>query len=157
MNKCHWHSPMRKQLRRAVGILNAICQPSPSTTWMHQKYIYELNISRSKIYLWAKYIYEQNISISKIYIEQKYEPWLLVCYIWVTEVSTTWMHILFCILWHNESTNLPAFFYLTFPWNHTLAIESYHLEVISFNAYQTIMLTVQSLWHLIFKGGRGVY
>ena len=82
---------MRKQLRRAVGILNAICQPLPSTRWMHQKYIHEQNISMTKIYLWekyiydqnifmgkiypwAKYIYGQNISMSKIYIEHKYEP-----------------------------------------------------------------------------------
>ena len=65
---------MRKELRRAVGILTAICQPFPSTTWMHQKYIHEQNISMTKIYLWAKYIYGQNISMSKIYIEHKYEP-----------------------------------------------------------------------------------
>ena len=38
------------------------------------------------------------------------------------------------------------FFYLTFPWNDTLGIESYHLEVMSVNAYQTIMLIIQSLW-----------
>ena len=55
-------------------MLKAICQPFPSTSWMHQKYIYEQDISMSKIYLWAKYIYGQNISMSKIYIEHKYEP-----------------------------------------------------------------------------------
>ena len=53
MNKCHWHSPMRKQLRRALGMLKAICQPFPSTTWMHQ------NIFMNKIYL------EQNIFRTK--------------------------------------------------------------------------------------------
>ena len=37
------------------------------------------------------------------------------------------------------------FFYLTFPWNHTLEIESYQLEVMSVTAYQTIMLIIQSL------------
>ena len=67
MNKCHWHSPMRKQLRRALGMLKAICQPFPSTTWMHQKYICEQDIFVSKIYLWTKYIYEQNISLGNIY------------------------------------------------------------------------------------------
>ena len=29
--------------------------------------------------------------------------WVIVCYIWVIEVSTTWMHMLF---WHRGSTNL---------------------------------------------------
>jgi len=72
MNKYHWHSPMRKQLRRALGMLKAICQPFPSTTWMHQKYIYEQNISMRKIYLWTRYIYEQNIFMNKIYLWGKY-------------------------------------------------------------------------------------
>ena len=27
MNKCHWHSPMRKQLERALEMWKAICQP----------------------------------------------------------------------------------------------------------------------------------
>ena len=72
MNKCHWHSPMRKQLRRALGMLNAICQPFASTMWMHQKYIYEQNIFMNKIYLWAKYIHEQNIFMSEIYLWTKY-------------------------------------------------------------------------------------
>ena len=68
MNKCHWHSPMRKQLRKALERWKAICQPFPSTTWMHQKYICEQDIFVSKIYLWTKYIYEKNISMSKIYL-----------------------------------------------------------------------------------------
>ena len=67
MNKCHSHSPMRKQLRRALEMLNAICQPFAFTTWMHQKYIYEQNISLSKIYLWTTYIFEQNIFMSYIH------------------------------------------------------------------------------------------
>ena len=50
MNNWHWHLPMRKQLRKARGMLKATCQPFPSTTWMHQKYLYEKNISMSNIY-----------------------------------------------------------------------------------------------------------
>ena len=72
MNKCHWHSPMRKQFRRALVMWKATCQPFPSTTWMLQNYIYEQDIFVSKIYLWTKYIYEQNISMSKIYLWAKY-------------------------------------------------------------------------------------
>ena len=33
MDSFHWYSPMREQLRRALGMLKAICQPFPSTTW----------------------------------------------------------------------------------------------------------------------------
>ena len=71
------------------------------------------NMDPSKIYLWTRYIYGRNISMSKIYIEHKYEPWLLVCYIWVTQVSTTWMHMLFCTLlaqWNHQSARLASIF-----------------------------------------------
>ena len=68
VNKCHWHSSMRKHLGRAPETWRAICQPFPSTTWMHQNYIHGQDIFVRKIYLWAKYIYEQIISMGNIYI-----------------------------------------------------------------------------------------
>ena len=74
---------------------------------------------------------------------------------WVTEV--TWMHMLFSTLlaqWIHQSARLPEFFYPTFSWNHTLQIELYDLEVMWVNVYQTIMLIIQSLQHLNFKGQR---
>ena len=112
VNKCHWHSPMRKQLRRALEMLKATCQPCPSPPWMHQKYIYEQN---------------------------KYVPWLRVCYIWVHNMDAYALPY-FTGTVDPPICQLPEFFYPTFPWNHTIEVESYHLTVLCLSNNQDHMM-----------------
>ena len=143
VNKCHWHSPMRKQLRRALEMLKAICQPFPSPTRMHQKYIYEQDIFMSKIYFWEKYISEQDIFLSKIYIEHKYESWLIVCYIWSHNMDA---YALLYFAGHSGSTNLPA---ARIVLSH-ISLKSYHRNwIIPFRSHVLIKQPRPYADHLI--------
>ena len=100
-----------------------------SKIYLWAKYIYEQDIFLSKIYFWAKYIYEQN----------KYVPWLIVCYLWVHNMDA-YALLYFAGTVDPPICQLPELFYPTFPWNHTIEIESYHLEVMCLSNNQDHML-----------------
>ena len=117
-----------------------------SKIYLWARYISEQDIFLNKIYSWARYIYEQNTFMSKIYLwakyiyeENKYVPWLIVCYIWVHNMDA-YALLYFAGIVDPPICQLPEFFYLTCPWNHTIEIESYHLEVMCLSNNQDHML-----------------
>ena len=77
--------------------------------------------------------------------------WLGVCFIWVTEVSTTWMYMLFCTVlaqWIQHCTQ-----YFTVFWGHLWPSSSSELELIYWHSWLKMDL---AQWLMACKPSQGL-
>ena len=124
MNKCHWHWPMREQLRRWCSRnIQAVCQPLLSTTLpicktattCHQNHM----IHRNGIIPWR---WNHTIPWERKNTMESFQghgiiPWdhTMGMELYHGTIPWTWNH-----------TMVPYHGHGIIPWNHTMGMESYH-------------------------------